>query len=105
MMMKEQQESGATVLTDQEGEGDYACGNLSVAAWLVARGFPVKGIRERGRRPGESPWIELLFPGEAESEAIFYFRRGSCEARALMAAQRDVRTMVMDYKQSQQSQR
>jgi hypothetical protein len=91
--------------TPQEREFDYACGNISVAAWLVARGYPVRGLRERGRRPGESPWIELLFPGAAEPDALLYFRGGSCGARALMAAQRDVRTMVMDHKQANHSQR
>ena len=91
--------------TTQEGEFDYACGNISVAAWLVARGYPVTGIRARVRRPGESPWIELVFPGGAEPEALLYFKGGSCGARALMAAQRDVRTMIMDYKQANHSQR
>jgi hypothetical protein len=91
--------------TTEERECAYACGNISVAAWLVARGYPVTGIRARVRRPGESPWIELVFPGGAEPEALLYFKGGTCGARALMAAQRDVRTMIMDYKQANHSQR
>ncbi len=76
-------------MTDDVQANEYETSNLTLAAFLLARGFRVLRTKESGTR-----WKSIVFDRAAEAVAPEYFTGGMVGAQSLIHAHRDIRSMV-----------
>ncbi len=60
-------------------QDEFHCGNLPVAAYVVAKGFKVKRIDRSQPRN----WVMFVFDREAEVAAREYMREGTCVGKTI----------------------
>jgi hypothetical protein len=65
----------------------YATTDPNMAAFLVARGHPLKEIRG-------ADWRSFIFDAAAAADAPLFHRNAEIPARTFVRAQRDVRSLL-----------